>query len=152
MVFFVFLLVSKDLKTKNLNGEKCLVYSFNHTQLLCYALMKLLLKGVIKQNQLCSDVLCSYFIKIILFWVSEETELTEWIPSNLISCFMKCFKRLIYFIENLCCPHYFISEINLFEKRITETEQEYLLPVLYSLFNTGWRCLLNSRRMFSFAF
>ena len=50
-------------------AERALVWSFNHIQIQCYAIMKILLKEFIKvkcnpQNQ----VLCSYFIKTFLFW------------------------------------------------------------------------------------
>ncbi|XP_076071374.1 cyclic GMP-AMP synthase-like receptor 2 [Mytilus galloprovincialis] len=50
-------------------GEKLLIYSFTHTQLLCYALMKILLKDVIVLDVGCEDLLCSYFIKTVLFWL-----------------------------------------------------------------------------------
>ena len=49
-------------------AERTLVWSFNHIQIQCYAVMKIILKEFIKvqcnpQNQ----VLCSYFIKTFLF-------------------------------------------------------------------------------------
>ena len=49
-------------------AERRLVWSFNHIQMQCYAVMKILLKEFIKvrcdpENQ----VLCSYFIKTFLF-------------------------------------------------------------------------------------
>ncbi|VDH98713.1 Hypothetical predicted protein, partial [Mytilus galloprovincialis] len=40
-------------------GEKLLVNSFAHTQLLCYALMKILLKDVINIHSECKEILCS---------------------------------------------------------------------------------------------
>ena len=49
-------------------AERTLVWSFNHVQLQCYAVMKLILKEYI--NVHCSPpcrVLCSYFIKTFLF-------------------------------------------------------------------------------------
>ena len=51
-------------------AERALVWSFNHAQMQCYAIMKIILKEFIKvrcrpQNQ----VLCSYFIKT--FFVLE---------------------------------------------------------------------------------
>lgn len=84
-------------------GEKLLIYSFTHTQLLCYALMKILLKEVINTDLNCKELLCSYFLKTILFWICEELPITMWIPANLISNFMRCVKRLIYCVENSVC-------------------------------------------------
>ena len=64
-------------------AERALVWSFNHVQLQCYAVLKIILKQFIKlkcspQNQ----VLCSYFIKTFLFWKYETTHLNFWCKSN----------------------------------------------------------------------
>ena len=58
-------------------AEKLLIHSFSHTQLLCYALLKILLKDIIKQKH--EDLICSYFLKTIMFWVCEESD-QQWIP------------------------------------------------------------------------
>ena len=51
-------------------AERTLVWSFNHTQIQCYAVMKLILKEFIKvkSSEDTKGVLCSYFIKTFLFW------------------------------------------------------------------------------------
>ena len=69
-------------------GEKLLIYSFTHTQLLCYALMKILIKDVVNRDSRCKDLICSFYIKNIIFWISEEIPLSIWRPENLISCFL----------------------------------------------------------------
>lgn len=53
------------------------MYTCTHTQLLCYALMKKMLKDVIDLlvsiiDKDCGTILCSYFLKTIVFWISEE--------------------------------------------------------------------------------
>ncbi|XP_076072060.1 cyclic GMP-AMP synthase-like receptor 2 [Mytilus galloprovincialis] len=103
-------------------GEKLLIYTFSHTQLLCYVLLKILLKDVI--NIYSKALLCSYFLKTIIFWVSEELQPSVWTPEHLIPCFMKCFRRLIYCVNYSVCPHYFIPENNLFENKIEGIEQQ----------------------------
>ncbi|XP_052076204.1 uncharacterized protein LOC127714220 [Mytilus californianus] len=65
-------------------GEKLLMYSFTHTQLLCYALLKILLKFVIVLDKDCKELLCSYFMKTILFWICEELPSSIWKPENLM--------------------------------------------------------------------
>ncbi|VDI04479.1 Hypothetical predicted protein [Mytilus galloprovincialis] len=125
-------------------GEKLLINSFAHTQLLCYALMKILLKDVIALDADCKELLCSYFIKTILFWICEELPLSIWKPENLISCYMRCFRRLIYCVEYKVCAHYFIPENNLFENKIQGQAHETLLNKLYSLKSYGWQCILLS--------
>ncbi|XP_052077201.1 uncharacterized protein LOC127715220 [Mytilus californianus] len=131
-------------------GEKFLIYTFTHTQLLCYALMKILLKGVIDTDFECQELLSSYFMKTILFWISEEFPLSIWRPENLISNFMMCVKRLIYCVENSVCPHYFIPENNLFKHKIKGHAKETLLNKLNILDSYGWRCILFSDQMSNF--
>ncbi|VDI64467.1 Hypothetical predicted protein [Mytilus galloprovincialis] len=61
-------------------AEKQLIFSFSHTQLLCYALLKIILKDIIKGKH--GDLICSYFLKTILFWVFEESRPSDWHPDE----------------------------------------------------------------------
>jgi hypothetical protein len=58
--------------------EKMLIYSWTHSQIICYALLKLLLKEVIKKNEKTDKLFCSYFLKTVIFWLSEELEQNVW--------------------------------------------------------------------------
>ena len=131
-------------------GEKLLIYSFTHTQLLCYALMKILIKDVVNRDKQCKDLICSYYIKNIIFWVSEETSLSIWRPENFIPCFMRCLRRLIYCLEYGICLHYFIPKINMFENKIEENERQMLLGHLNALWSYGWRSVLLSEQLYTF--
>ncbi|XP_052069215.1 uncharacterized protein LOC127708384 [Mytilus californianus] len=131
-------------------GEKLLINSFTHTQLLCYALLKIILKDVIGTHSDCNDLLCSYFLKTIVFWISEELQESVWTPDNIIPCFMQCFSRLVYCVEHSVCLHYFIPENNMFENRIEGRAREILLEKLYALNSYGWRCILFSDQISNF--
>jgi tetratricopeptide (TPR) repeat protein len=131
-------------------GEKILIYSFTQTQLLCYALMKILIKDVVNRDSRCKDLICSFYIKNIIFWVSEETSLSIWRPENFISCFMSCLRRLIYCLEYGICLHYFIPKINMFENKIEEKERQLLLGHLNALWSFGWRSVLLSEQLYTF--
>ena len=131
-------------------GEKLLIYSFTHTQLLCYALMKILIKDVVSRDSRCKDLICSFYIKNIIFWISEEIPLSIWRPENLRSCFLRCFKRLIYCLEYGICLHYFIPKINMFENRIEGQERQLLLGHLNALWSYGWRSVLLSEQLSTF--
>ncbi|XP_071124029.1 cyclic GMP-AMP synthase-like receptor 2 [Mytilus edulis] len=120
-------------------GEKFLINTFTHTQLLCYALLKILLKDVISTYTKCEDLLCSYFLKTVMFWISEELPQSIWKPENLIHCFMRCLRRLIYSVDYTICSHYFIPENNLFENKIEGRARGILLDTLYKLHSYGWR-------------
>ncbi|VDI33854.1 Hypothetical predicted protein [Mytilus galloprovincialis] len=128
-------------------GEKFLMYTLSHTQLLCYALMKILLKDVINTDSRCKKLLCSYYIKTIMFWISEEFQPSVWTPCNLIPCFMRCLRRLIYCVQYQVCPHYFIPENNLFENMIDSLDRDSLIDTLRLLFSYGWRCILFSKNI-----
>ncbi|XP_052076242.1 uncharacterized protein LOC127714241 [Mytilus californianus] len=131
-------------------GEKLLIHTFTHTQLQCYALLKILLKDVITLDRECKELLCSYFMKTVLFWICEELPSSIWKPENLISCFMRCFRRLIYCVEYTICPHYFIPENNLFEKKVQGHARKTLLNKLYVLNSYGWQCILLSDQISNF--
>ena len=77
-------------------SEKMLIYSWTHSQIVCYALLNFLLKEIIKKNENVDKLFCSYFLKTVIFWLSEELEENFWTPNNLLNCFMLCLKRLIY--------------------------------------------------------
>lgn len=128
-------------------AEKLLIYTFSHTQLLCYALLKILLKDVIESDLDCKELLCSYYMKTIMLWISEELPISIWKPTNLISCYKKCFRRLVYYIENSMCPHYFIPEYNLFENKINGDARKVLLRKLNGY---GWQCIFFSDQIPSF--
>ncbi|XP_063418890.1 uncharacterized protein LOC134701687 [Mytilus trossulus] len=131
-------------------GEKFLINTFTHTQLLCYALLKIILKDVIATFSECEDLLCSYFLKTIVFWISEELSQSVWKPEYIIPCFMRCFSRLIYCVEHSVCSHYFIPENNMFENKIVGRPREVLLEKLYMLHSYNWRCILFSDQISSF--
>ncbi|XP_052078289.1 uncharacterized protein LOC127716216 [Mytilus californianus] len=128
-------------------AEKLLIYTFSQSQLLCYALMKILLKDVINTDSRCTDLLCSYYLKTIIFWISEELQPSVWTPDNLIPCFMRCFLRLIYCVQYQVCPHYFIPENNLFENKIEGLDRTNLIDTLRVLFSYGWRCMFFSKQI-----
>ncbi|XP_052076788.1 uncharacterized protein LOC127714793 [Mytilus californianus] len=131
-------------------AEKLLIYTFTHTQLSCYAVFKILLKDVIDLDIDCKGLICSYFMKTIIFWISEEISTSIWKPKNLISCFMRCFRRLIYCVEYSVCPHFFIPENNLFENKIEGLKREILIKRLIFLNSYGWQCILFSDQLSNF--
>ncbi|VDI30051.1 Hypothetical predicted protein [Mytilus galloprovincialis] len=131
-------------------GEKFLINTFTHTQLLCYALMKILIKDVLSTYSECKDLLCSYFLKTIIFWISEELPLSVWKRENLIPSFMRCLNRLIYSVEYSVCLHYFIPENNMFENKIEGRPRKILLEKLSNLHSYGWQCILFSDQIFNF--
>lgn len=63
-------------------AEQELIYAMNHTQLMCYGILKIFLKEVLcSRNQ--ESLICSYFLKTILFWeIQNNADSFFWCPSN----------------------------------------------------------------------
>ncbi|CAC5388616.1 unnamed protein product [Mytilus coruscus] len=114
-------------------AEKQLVHSFNFTQLLCYGLLKLTLKRIVNTNNDIKDLLCSYFLKTALFWVSEEVDIDTFQIPKLFTCFFLCLNRLISWVNNCYCPNYFIPQHNMFLGKITPDNNKTLSHVLSSI-------------------
>ncbi|XP_071148912.1 uncharacterized protein [Mytilus edulis] len=125
--------------------EKLLVHSFNHCQLLCYALLKIFLKEIIDNVDIFNKVLCSYYMKTILFWVLEEVDHTYWTQVNLLRCFLLCMQRLHYFIGCNYIPNYFIPKHNMIDGRMSEQLRKKLeVYIAELLVGDLWNALLSS--------
>ena len=111
-------------------AERTLVWSFNHIQMQCYAVMKLILKEFI--NPHCSPhcrVLCSYFIKTFLFWEYEEIDPSYWHKNNFRNCIMRLLSDFCECIRLGSLMHYFIQSFNLLSVKMTDEIQMELLRI-----------------------
>ena len=111
-------------------AERNLVWSFNHIQMQCYAVMKLILKEFI--NPQCSPpcrVLCSYFIKTFLFWEYEEINTSYWCKDNFRECVMRLLSDFRECVRVRSLRHYFISNFNLLSVKMTDRAQIELLKI-----------------------
>ena len=121
-------------------AEKKLIYAMNHTQFLCYGLLKIFLKEAIDANSDVKGLLCSYFLKTALFWEITKSP-NYWNPSTLLSCFWNCFHRLLQWVSCSYCPNFFIPQNNMFEGKIEGTNRDKLLQHLRILYCEGYHCL-----------
>ncbi|CAC5423065.1 unnamed protein product [Mytilus coruscus] len=129
-------------------AEKILIFSFNHVQLLCYALLKILVKETVEKDEDLKSLLCSYFLKTLMFWMLEESDPSMWRPDKMIPCFMSCLKRLIYCVDYSTLLHYFIPDYNLFYLRFDEVKKEKTTRFLKNLFEKGIYCFARSETLF----
>lgn len=126
-------------------AEQELIYAMNHTQLMCYGILKIFLKEVLcSRNQ--ESLICSYFLKTILFWeIQNNADIFFWCPSNLVSCFWVCFKHLCKCVFNSYCPNFFVPENNMFHCKIVGASREALLAKLCEYYEMKEiDCLLKS--------
>ena len=116
-------------------AERTLVWSFNHIQMQCYAVMKIILKEFIKKR--CSppnSVLCSYFIKTFLFWKYETTDLDFWCESNFRECLMYLLVEFSKCIKEGKLMHYFIPKFNLLSVKLTQAAKIEILKLFDIVF------------------
>ena len=112
-------------------AERILVWSFNHVQMQCYAVMKIILKEFIKLNCRPENfVLCSYFIKTFLFWKFETTDLNFWRPNNFVECIRYLLAEFFQCIRVGVLSHYFFPQFNLLSVKLTQEAQAELLNVI----------------------
>ena len=116
-------------------AEKQLSHAMNYTQILCYALLKLSLKNIIDRNGKVNGLLCSYFMKTALFWLSEEISTNAFQLKKLFHCYFLCLDKLITWVKGCYCPNYFIPENNMFRGKINRSNSSQLLHVLEKLRN-----------------
>ena len=112
-------------------AERALVWAFNHVQMQCYAVMKIILKQFIKVK--CSSknfVLCSYFIKTFLFWKYETTDLNFWSPENFRCCIKFLLIEFSKCIQEGTLSHYFIPGFNLLSVKLTREAQAELQQIM----------------------
>ncbi|XP_052705464.1 uncharacterized protein LOC128181199 [Crassostrea angulata] len=128
-------------------AEQKLVYSMNHTQFLCYGLLKIFLKEVVNRDKE-EPFLCSYFLKTTMFWMMKKIGYTDWYPRNLLNCFMACLAFLIDKVGRGILPNFFIRKNNMFAAKLTTAKgkcaRECLFQELKRYHNMGLTCLLQS--------
>jgi len=129
-------------------GEKQLSHSMNYTQILCYALLKLSLKNIIDRNDKVKGLLCSYFMKTAVFWLSEEISTNTFKLQNLFHCYFLCLDKIIAWVKCCYCPNYFIPEHNMFRGKINRANSWLLINVLERLRN-GEREALTVNTLFN---
>ena len=116
-------------------SERQLILRMNYTQMLCYALLKIVLKEYINKNDSTCELLCSYFMKTCLFWAMEETDnnVELWSTENLIQCFQLCISKIIVWVKDCNCPNYFLPQNNMFIGRIHDDNNSSLLDILRTI-------------------
>uniref|UniRef100_A0A8W8MAI7 Mab-21-like HhH/H2TH-like domain-containing protein n=1 Tax=Magallana gigas TaxID=29159 RepID=A0A8W8MAI7_MAGGI len=127
-------------------AEQKLVYSMNHTQFLCYGLLKIFLKEVINLG-IEEPFMCSYFVKTTMFWLIQIGHFT-WCPDNLLDCFWKCFKYLLQSVHRGVFPNFFVPQNNMFASKLSTVKgaraRRCLLEQLNMHYEMGVTCLLQS--------
>jgi hypothetical protein len=121
-------------------GERSLLIDLTDVQILCYALIKIILKENLNTSQ--REVVSSFHIKHVLFWCVERSS-CRWVYSNYITCLNICLAQLTEMIKARHIPHYIIESRNLFNSKMTEKLSTEIVDVL-SKYDTTHACTLDA--------
>jgi hypothetical protein len=105
-------------------GEHNLLLVLNDVQILCYALIKIILKEHLNTSQ--REVVSLFHIKHAMFWCVESCS-CQWVDSNYINCLNICLAKLIQMTN---ARHYIIESRNMFNSKMTETMSVEIFDVL----------------------
>ena len=108
-------------------GERSLLLDLTEVQILCYALIKIILRENLNTSQ--REVVSSFHIKHVMFWCVELCS-CQWVDSNYINCLNICLTKLIQMIKARHIPHYIIESRNLFYSKMTEKMSKEIVDVL----------------------
>jgi hypothetical protein len=106
-------------------AEKLLVRSFNDAQIKAYALMKMVLKHILKP--LCNNI-TSYQVKNVVFWVSEMRKTA--VGNDFIAIMLEAIIFLKDCIDAGQLQHYFLPSQNLMHVNISEDDRSRLIASL----------------------
>ncbi|XP_060064466.1 uncharacterized protein LOC132544835 [Ylistrum balloti] len=105
--------------------EQSIVHNMNETQLNCLLLLRQLKKFLFEVK--IPKVITSYIIKTTVFWTIEESSPDLWQRRRLLTAVKVCLNKLITFIQNGFCPHYFIRTCNLLIRRCSPSNKSMVL-------------------------
>lgn len=108
-------------------ADQKIVYTMNHSQFMCYGVLKIFLKEVICfENQ--DSLIYSYYLKNILFWeIQNNPDSSFWCPQNLLSCFGVCLKRLCWCVLDSNCPNFCLFQKTKCKDKIVGFSREAFL-------------------------
>jgi hypothetical protein len=108
-------------------GEQSLLLDLTDVQILCYALIKIILRENLNTSQ--REVVSSFHIKHVMLWCVELCS-CQWVDSNYINCLDICLTKLIQMIEARHIPHHIIESRNLFDSKLTEQISKEVVDIL----------------------
>lgn len=112
-------------------AERSLIHSLNHIQFKVYTLLKLFLKQVINKHEEVRDLISSYFLKTVVFFVVENTPKQFWSNGGVLFInYQNCLNMLTQWVREGYCPNYFVPKNNMFLGRVFGQGQQDLIKIL----------------------
>ncbi|XP_033761222.1 uncharacterized protein LOC117343006 [Pecten maximus] len=122
-------------------AEQLLIHSLTHPQFRVYGLLKYFLfqiKELLEHIIGDDDILCSYFLKTVIFFAVENSPHLLWDGNHTFVCFRFCLSILIAWVRTGHCPNYFIRDNNMFLRKVHGEARHKLLHLLTDLYHLNW--------------
>ena len=103
--------IRKEWRLSFSNSEAELFKWFTEEQSKVYYLLRSLFARHFKEK--LGGVITSYHFKTVMFWTLEEEDPSLWSEESTLNLLLRVLKKLLRFIEDGFCPHFFIRNHNL---------------------------------------
>ena len=103
--------IRKEWRLSFSNSEAELFKWFTEEQSKVYYLLRSLYARHFKEK--LGGVITSYHFKTVMFWTLEEEDPSLWSEESTLNLLLRVLKKLLRFIQDGFCPHFFIRNHNL---------------------------------------
>lgn len=110
-------------------AEKILTRCWCDVKIKCYIAVKALCKENLSAEP---KVICSYFIKTAIFWLSERIPESFWDDRRILECILSVLKELLSYTTSGTCPNYFVASNNMMDHLDLEQRKD-AISILQSM-------------------
>jgi len=121
--------------------ERLVMFDLGMVRIRVYVSLKFLRKRFFKP--VFGDRLSTFHMKTALFFTTETYPEEIWVEYNLIECIKCCLETLLEWAKNGYCPHYTISDVNLFVGKIKPCEMPKLASLVSEIIENLQNCLFH---------
>lgn len=125
-------------------AEQKLVSHFNSVQLKLYVLLKMIFKQIIRPE---CDIITSYMVKNIVFWVCEGQRAASFTPEALVDLLLYSFNFVLQCLHSNFLPNYMIPIRNLLLGKGNTRDRLKLRQILRELLKEGGAVIYRVRKL-----
>ncbi|XP_052780381.1 uncharacterized protein LOC128217333 [Mya arenaria] len=121
--------------------ERLLMFDMNIQQHKTFVFLKILRKQFFKP--IVGDRLSTFHMKTTMLFTIETYPSEIWREDNLVQCVIYCLTTLLRCVKIKYCPHYTISEVNLFTGKLFKHEQTLIRNMILKMISDNMSCVFS---------
>lgn len=110
-------------------AERHLLHNMSSAQLQTYVLFQIISKKYIFGERF-HQIVDSYIFKTTFFWASEENDAMQWKDEHYIDYVLLCLRKLLQFVKEGNCPHFFMRNCNLLRGKLDDLQKRDFIGML----------------------